>query len=55
MLISTKLNIRGGAEGIFHVRPLVRIPNSVTARKDIMDIYSEERGKLYAYFKNISC
>jgi hypothetical protein len=37
------------------LHPSFPIKSHVTARKDIMDIYLEERDKLHAYFKNVSC
>jgi hypothetical protein len=35
--------------------PSFPIKSCVTVRKDIIDIYLEERDKLYTYFKNVSC
>jgi hypothetical protein len=42
-------------EFIKSLRPSFPIKCRIIVRKDIIDIYLEERDKLYAYFKNVSC
>jgi hypothetical protein len=42
-------------EFIKSLRPSFPIKCRITIRKGIMDIYLEDRDKLYAYFKNVSC
>jgi hypothetical protein len=42
-------------EFIKSLRPNFPIKSRVTAKKEIMDIYLEEKDKLYAQFKNVHC
>jgi hypothetical protein len=42
-------------EFIKSLRPSFTFKSRVTARKDIMDIYKEEKNKLYAYLKTVPC
>jgi hypothetical protein len=42
-------------EFIKSLRPSFPLKSRITARKDIMDIYLEEKEKLYSYLKTVSC
>lgn len=43
------------AEFIKSLRPSFPIKSRITARKDILNIFVEEKKKLYDYFKTLAC
>ena len=42
-------------EFIKSLRPNFPIKSRITVRKDIMDLYLQEKDKMYAYFKTLQC